>query len=61
MRGWYRRASSLTLPFALVNAIVLRPLSCPQADRLPRIFDTNPAATSIGRLVAGDPAASGRR
>ena len=30
--------------FALVNAIVLRPLPYPEADRLVRIFDTNPQA-----------------
>jgi putative ABC transport system permease protein len=30
--------------FALVNAIVLRPLPYPEPDRLVRIFDTNPAA-----------------
>ena len=30
--------------FALVNAIVLRPLPYPEPDRLVRIFDTNPTA-----------------
>src|ERR1700752_5327065 len=30
--------------FALVNGIVLRPLPYPEADRLVRIFDTNPQA-----------------
>ena len=30
--------------FALVNGIVLRPLLYPEADRLVRIFDTNPQA-----------------
>lgn len=33
-----------TILFALVNAVVLRPLPYPDSDRLVRVFDTNPAA-----------------
>jgi MacB-like periplasmic core domain len=50
-----------TLLFALVHAIVLRPLPYPQPDRLVRIFDRNPEAGVDRSGVASGNVADWRR